>query len=572
MSSSTPSRRQPKKPNLRERAAALRADLETSRQQPTSLDGQGDPAEVQALTDAVPAPAGTHPEAYALRVDADGLGLHAAPGAAVIVEPVMPEKAGLAVFYLKGSATPVIFDLTHNFRPEDVGPVAPGSGVVPMVEVCEPRSGIARLLDSARIERLHRIVGISTPAEIAAKHRRSPDPLPLMGECPEGMGELYADDTSAYPLARPGETVVYDPAQREPTHGALCVLECNNGRRSLLLTNLRQVEGKGDPHWWVDPVNRPPNREALERQMAERLPGDMLHTSDGPFTVEHLRSKIVGTVVGVLVPPRLGQSPHGRRSLLLEEPPAADPVQGRDASEPGMATAVDEGDTDLVALGRQFIPAAARDLEACRVANEADKDGDAPAEVEAEFVAAAEAAQALAYRIAELPAHTAAGFRAKLRALAHYTVGFLRTRLPAHPDPDQVLSYSLAQDLRRMEVEDAEGVATIEQMAAIPFDAIEIAPPLRSPREWAEAFASQALGMHVADKTLRMDKAALVAFIRSAEERKDACDEAMFQAISCAQETLEGYARLLDLASTRYLAAASALVVENAAKADDGEL
>ncbi len=78
--------------------------------------------------------------------------------------------------------------------------------------------------------------------------------------------------------------------------------------------------------------------------------------------------------------------------------------------------------------------------------------------------------------------------------------------------------------------------------------------------------------MHVADKTLRMDKAALVAFIRSAEEREDACDEAMFQAISYAQDALEGYARLLDLASTRYLAAASALVVENAAKADDGEL
>ncbi len=360
MSSSTPSRRQPKKPNLRERAAALRADLETSRQQATSLGGQGEPAEVQVPAGTVPAPAGTHPEAYAMRVNADGLGLHAAPGAAVIVEPVVPEKAGLAVFYLKGSATPVIFDLTHNFRPEDAGPVAPGSELVPVIELCEPRSGIIRLLDSARIERLHRIVGIHTPAEIAQKHRRSPDPLPLMGECPEGMGEHRLCDTSAYPLVRFGETVVYDPAQREPTHGALCVLEWNNGHRSLLLTNLRQVEGKGHPHWWVDPVNRPPSREVMERRLAERSPVDMLHTSEGPFTVEHLQSKIVGTVVGVLVPHRLGQLPHDRRSPSLEEQPAADPVQGQDASETGMTTAGDDGDTDLIALGRQFIPAAAR--------------------------------------------------------------------------------------------------------------------------------------------------------------------------------------------------------------------
>ncbi len=88
------------------------------------------------------------------------------------------------------------------------------------------------------------------------------------------------------------------------------MLQWNSGRRSLLQTNRRQSGGKGALRWWVDPINRPASREALERRLADNSPDDMLHTSDGPFTAEHLQSKIVGTVVGVLVP-RLHQPEEG---------------------------------------------------------------------------------------------------------------------------------------------------------------------------------------------------------------------------------------------------------------------
>ena len=70
----------------------------------------------------IPVSCNATPDAYGLQVDEIGLGLHAAPSASVLVEPEMPTKAGLAVFYLKGGRGPAIFDLTRNFRPEFARP------------------------------------------------------------------------------------------------------------------------------------------------------------------------------------------------------------------------------------------------------------------------------------------------------------------------------------------------------------------------------------------------------------------------------------------------------------------
>lgn len=69
-------------------------------------------------------------------------------------------------------------------------------------------------------------------------------------------------------------------------------------------------------------------------------------------------------------------------------------------------------------------------------------------ELDAEAEAAGDATSAIAHRIAELPARTAAGFRVKIRALAHYNVSFFRNTLPELPDPDQALSHSLWLDVQ----------------------------------------------------------------------------------------------------------------------------
>ena len=204
---------------------------------------------------------------------------------------------------MKGATSPIILDLTHSFRPELARPFAPGSEVVPLIEVMTPDTGRHGGLRADLDEKIHRVIGVSTPIDVLSEYGSPPARLPVMSECPDGMGEQYVDDAAAYPIVRRGETVVYDPSQREPTHGALCVLEWSNGNRAVLLTNKRQSRGQGAEQWFADTVNRPANRKGLERQHVPGAVG-MLYTSDGPYSEDRLREKIVGTVIGILVPHR----------------------------------------------------------------------------------------------------------------------------------------------------------------------------------------------------------------------------------------------------------------------------
>lgn len=279
----------------------------------------------------IPVSCNATPDAYGLQVDEIGLGLHAAPSASVLVEPEMPTKAGLAVFYLKGGRGPAIFDLTRNFRPEFARPFAPGSEVTPLIEVIDPTTGEFGRLRADRVGTIHRITGILTPAEVMTEHLRAPKPLPELIECPEGMGEHCVEGAAAYPLVRPGETVVYDPSRQAPAHGALCVLQWSDGQRDVLQTNRRPINRDGEERWFVDPVNRPRNTEMTKRQLDRTEPGRMLYASDGPYTADHLREKIVGTVVGILAPRR-----HPRGNDEGGSPEASAPTApATDALTPG---------------------------------------------------------------------------------------------------------------------------------------------------------------------------------------------------------------------------------------------
>lgn len=332
---------EPTKLTLRERAAQSRDAAGRFIKRTGNADApQAQPTPPPATLGTVRVPATAHPGTYGLLVDEGGLGLHAAPGASVMVEPVMPTKAGLAVFYMKGARGPMIFDLTRHFRPEFAGPFAPGSEVMPLIEVVQPASGQFGRMRADRVEKIHRVIGVYTPTDIAEKHLPRPTPLAEVVECPEGMGEHYVEDTAAYPLVRPGETVVYDPSRREPTDGALCVLQYDGGSRAVLLANRRSPNNRGEIHWFADPVNRPSSREVMDRQIKNGAIG-MLHASDGPYREEHLREKIVGTVVGILVP---------RGSGLPVLPPSRSADDDQSSREPSQAADDFEG-TDLLQLG-----------------------------------------------------------------------------------------------------------------------------------------------------------------------------------------------------------------------------
>ncbi|MCJ2133251.1 hypothetical protein MKK69_04080 [Methylobacterium sp. J-026] len=67
--------------------------------------------------------------------------------------------------------------------------------------------------------------------------------------------------------------------------------------------------------------------------------------------------------------------------------------------------------------------------------------------------------------------------------------------------------------------------------------------------------------MHIADRTLRMSKPELVAFIQKGGERDAGTPASMFKALDAAQGTFEGWGKLLSLACARYMVAASSAVL-----------
>lgn len=251
----------------------------------------------------VPRAPETHPDAYGLRVDEHGAGLRAPPGSTVMVEPVRPTKHGLAVFYRKGRGAE-IWDITDSFRPEMLDRAA-GSELVPMIEVCDPVSGRRGFMDGTTIEKVHRVHGVYVPEDIMQEFGPLPTDLPTLECVPDGMGEHRVKDAAAYPLVRPGETVIFDPAQRDLETGSLCVLEWRGGGRSVLQTNQRTLGGI-EGAWWVDPVNRPRTQAMADRALAKsgKGPVPILYASDGPYKADLLAEKILGKVVGILRRPR----------------------------------------------------------------------------------------------------------------------------------------------------------------------------------------------------------------------------------------------------------------------------
>ena len=112
--------------------------------------------------------------------------------------------------------------------------------------------------------------------------------------------------------------------------------------------------------------------------------------------------------------------------------------------------------------------------------------------------------------------------------------------------------------------------ATVEEAASLDFAAYAFDTPTRDPNGWMKEFAPHSLGMHIADRTLRMSKAELVAFIRKGGERDAEVPVTMLAALESTQRTFEGWGKLLDLARTRYLVAGSSAVLGHEGATNEG--
>lgn len=137
-------------------------------------------------------------------------------------------------------------------------------------------------------------------------------PFIVYDDAPIGcIAFVVADDETA-PLLRPGDVVLIDTRDREPSDRDLFVIQWSSGRRSIVETFLRQVryEQGSDAEavesfgWCVGAYSRP--RSYAEIIAAARR--GSFRPVDGPYAAEgamagYLQSKLIGRVVGLLQPP-----------------------------------------------------------------------------------------------------------------------------------------------------------------------------------------------------------------------------------------------------------------------------
>ena len=111
--------------------------------------------------------------------------------------------------------------------------------------------------------------------------------LDILDVVPSGCMAVRDLNGLCEPHIKIGEFAIADTNDRRPQHGEIFLLRWSNGTMSIMQAVLRPtnlVSGK-ELCWWVRP-----------------MPGARrLATSDGPYSdIEHLKSKIVGRVIGVM--------------------------------------------------------------------------------------------------------------------------------------------------------------------------------------------------------------------------------------------------------------------------------
>jgi hypothetical protein len=134
--------------------------------------------------------------------------------------------------------------------------------------------------------------------------------LTRFDQLPNHCGTFHVADAGSEPHLHIGEYAVVDVLDTEPQHGELYILQNQGGCRRRWLCCIREDQGVkngsyrigNDPsvqYWWAGDLRG-------FRQTSERVAGSIpvfAGLSDGPYSTEHLRSKLVGRVVGYAVVP-----------------------------------------------------------------------------------------------------------------------------------------------------------------------------------------------------------------------------------------------------------------------------
>jgi hypothetical protein len=107
---------------------------------------------------------------------------------------------------------------------------------------------------------------------------------------------ITSDD--AAPHLKLGEFAVIDRSDKDLQHGELYLIQWEAGPRDVVQAGSRMVAWEKRPAsvgWWVGALDRPRNRDDVFEWWHA---GKEVRMADGPYLEDHLRSKLIGRVVG----------------------------------------------------------------------------------------------------------------------------------------------------------------------------------------------------------------------------------------------------------------------------------
>jgi len=153
------------------------------------------------------------------------------------------------------------------------------------------------------------------------KHQPELRALLMMDALPPGCITVLAPDDRFAPHIREGELTIVDTTDVEPVVGEFFVIAYNDSRLPggyvfkfiepiCRMVNYVESAKEGERDYWTsDPAKGTPREfwEALHEPMANvilarRMGRPSMVMKEGPFTTDHLRSKLIGRVVGIYRP------------------------------------------------------------------------------------------------------------------------------------------------------------------------------------------------------------------------------------------------------------------------------
>lgn len=142
------------------------------------------------------------------------------------------------------------------------------------------------------------------PAPIQPQHNT----LNVYRTLPLGCIAFIVKDHHCMPFIRPGECVVVDTDDRTPRKDDIYVIGWEGGKRDICQArHTNHTFADGQTVWMVGSMKRS-DPAALQRFLESGLtPSGGIPQwngawSEGPFTFDHLESKLVGAVIGLYEP------------------------------------------------------------------------------------------------------------------------------------------------------------------------------------------------------------------------------------------------------------------------------